>query len=183
VMSGNMAMKADERIERRIKALLAMSRRGTENEREIASRKLRELLDRHDLILDDFDDDATQTYWFSYSTKYERKLLFQVLFLVLGEPRMEYYQRPSSRKIGFDLKKIDFVEVDRLYSHWKRELKVEIKRTFEAFIQVNEIFGKFSGSREELTEEEKAEMRDVVQRMSVLTPSRPFRQIERVVWE
>lgn len=169
----------DQSLKRKLKALLEMSRRGTEHEAEIAKKKLKDLLEKHNLELNDFDTEEAEITWFSFKTKYEKQLLFQTIFRVTNQPVSTYYSEKGKRQVGYKLTKIDAIEVGRLYSHWKSELKKEFQRTYEAFIRLNNIYGdSTSCDTSEMTKQELRELAEVMRRMSAMDASSPLHQLE-----
>ena len=138
-------MEQPERIQELLRALSVMAERGTEHERKIAASKLHQILDKYDLTLGDMIDTATEECWFKYTTSMEKRLLHQIHSMVTNEHSGRYWQAPRKTKIGFDLTKIQHIEMQELWSAYRPALRDHIKMAYAAFVQKQRIFPDGSG--------------------------------------
>ena len=164
-----------ENLLRKLRAILEMSRRGTKNEKVIAAKKLHLFLVKHNLDISDIDPANRDEYWFSYRTQFERKLLFQIEYMLTNNVEGFYYKLPGKRKIGFLLTKAEHIEMDRLYKFWRNELANEFERCFNAFVQANKIFG---DSAENVMDIDDDELRNIIEMARTIDPKRPYHQLE-----
>ncbi len=167
-----------ESLLRKLNALLEMARRGgSENEKMLAAQRLDKLLIKHDLTLEDIDPSTRKTYWFNYKTKADRILLDQIHYMVTNED-LPYYVNKATKKmvLGYDLTKAEYIEMDRLYLFWRKELKAELERCISAFIQANEIFGDDPDEDDEpeRTPEEWAEIEKMLKMAAAMEAKKPF---------
>lgn len=93
---------------RKLRGIYELAQRGaTQGECNTASSQLDRLLAMNGLTLDDLIE-VKETRWFSYNSKYERKLLLQTVSAVLKSATFSEHServngRLNSRKAGFDL--------------------------------------------------------------------------------
>ena len=166
-----------EAITSKIKKILELARRGQENERLVAIERLNRLLKKHKLTLDDIDPETKSLHEFRYKTALEKNLLFQVKYLVTDEAS-GYWQTRGKNEVSFDITKAQAIEIDRLYSFWRVELKNELDLFFNAFIQKNRIFGNATVENdEEITPEELARIKRMALMMQAMEAKSPLQQL------
>lgn len=160
----------DVNLKRKIKSISEMAERGTPNEKRIAAQKLKELLKKHNLTLDDFAEEKTNVYFFPCQTIYERKLLFQIAYKVTNEAKTSFYKKSSGKQIGLELRKAEKIEIDRLFTAYKKQLEKEFSQMFSAFVQKHQLFGEppEDGSKCELTLDEIAKLVQMMKGMDDL---------------
>ena len=164
-----------ENLLRKLRAILEMSRRGTKNEKIIAAEKLHLFLAKHNLDISDIDTENKDEYWFSYRTKFEKRLLFQIEYMITNDTEGIYYKSVGKRELGFRLTRVEHIEMDRLYKFWRNELVNEFERCFNAFIQANKIFG----DSVENMDIDAGELRSIMEMARTIEPKRPYRQLAR----
>lgn len=132
-----------DRIRARLQKLLALAKRGEGGEKENAQRFLETLLKKHGLTLDDLDDEAAPKIEaeFKYRDALERKLLFQVISMVLDSANVRYRQVVGGRAIRIDITRAQAAEVSTFYEAYKPAMRKTMERAFLAFVQTNRIFG------------------------------------------
>lgn len=165
----------NEPLTHKLKALLQMARRGTENERVVAASKLESLLKKHGIQIEDIDPDNKKKYWFPYKTNMEKRLLHQVHYYVTNQGSGAKYFR-DGRKIGYELTLAESLEMERLYNFWRTELKCELDRLFSAFVQANQIYGN-SDESEGNKEFDIEEIKKMLAMASTIDRKVPYRQL------
>lgn len=162
----------NSRVSRKLQALLEMSRRGTSHERAIAAERLEYFLGKYDVTIDDIDPANRRIYTFRYRTKYEKRLLLQIKYMVTDSSNDHniQYIRAGKNKIAFDLTSAQYAEVSRLYTFYRRELRVEMDRLLVAFIHANNIFGEDSSDTRAFLDEETLQMLNMASAIRATTP-------------
>lgn len=120
--------------DRRRTAILAMAQRGTEHEKRMAQ----ELAEKHGI---EGEIDEPDYHFFSYRTKFEERLLHQVVAVVMNDMKNAYYSYPGKkRSIGFKVTNRQSAEIDLYYSVLKREMHDEFNLCFFAFVEANMLY-------------------------------------------
>lgn len=117
--------------ERRRKAILAMAKRGTEHEREIALK----LVESNGI---DTEDCESKDRNFQFTSKFERDLLHQTMAMVLNKSSIRLYETRTVCHV--DLTEKEYQEISLFYEVYRRELEEELEITLRAFVQRNDIF-------------------------------------------
>lgn len=163
-----------ESLIRKLRGIYELAQRGaTPGERDAALAQLERLLTMNSLTLDDLIE-VKETRWFSYSSKYERKLLLQTVSAVLKSATFAEHServngRLNGRKAGFELTHAQHIEVMRKYTAYKKALAEEMDRTYKAFIHKNHIYGTTSEKTiDDYTPEEIAEFEAMFRRAATM---------------
>jgi hypothetical protein len=159
-----MAEKPLETIKATLKKILRLAERGVGGEKENAGRILATLLEKHHLTIGDIEDhdreEAKQRYWFRYNTRLERDLLMQCYCRALNVNTTRYWQKPGRCQVGFDLSRLDYLELEHLWSYFRRLWRKEMKRLVMAFVFKHHLCSSVPAEEgdkegpEQLTEEE-----------------------------
>lgn len=128
-----------------IKKLRALAERGVGGEKEGARKKLEELMAKYDIDEADLhDDDKEDFYPFSFNSKQERILLFQVFYSHFDDYTERTYKMrrgAGSRKtILFKCTKLKAIEIGIEYDFYRELWEEEATLFLSAFIQKHEIF-------------------------------------------
>ncbi len=163
----------------KLRALLEMSRRGTEHEAAVAAERLDHLLSKNRLTLSDIDPENKVDCWFKYRTIFERKLLLQVIGYVQGSSKSSYW-RGSGREICVELTGAEAAEIDRLYSFYKGKLKEHFTMAYRAFIHAQDLAVPAGDDDDKpLTPEELAEIKQLAFMVAGIKKERPYHQLQR----
>lgn len=125
-------------INETLKKILELAERGSDGEREVAERMLSELCEKHGVSIDELMTDRTERVTYKFKGEYERRLLWQIVFMVLDSNTVKY--RKGRGAITIDITKIQRISIDQYFSVYKKALKEHIEASYLAFIEVNEIF-------------------------------------------
>ena len=169
-----------ERLMKRLESVRQMMLNGTPYERANAADKFKLLLEKHDMVEADIVSEATEDYWFSYSTVMERRLLFQIYMMVCNPltSQTSYYSRKGKREAGFVVTKIPAVDIGVFFDHWKRAMADELDVFFEAFVLKNGIVRESQENRVELSIEEQEQRERALAMAMGINATSPRTQIE-----
>lgn len=141
----------EDKVIERMKKLLLMSKdESSPQEAKVASDRLKTLLQKHNITLEDLEGKNEPVFekWYRYKTDYEKKLLLQIHYKVINADTHHY--KPKRKKlIGLDATEADHVEIKRLYDIYRVELKKHFDLAYSAFIQANKIFSNGSEPKPE----------------------------------
>lgn len=104
-----------ESIRTLLQKVKELANRGIGGEREAAEAKLKALLKRHGLTLDDLNEEKTGLYSFSVANKTERGLLGHVAMGVLGTRKIRHWNH--SRSVEFELTQIQAADLRDAWAH------------------------------------------------------------------
>lgn len=132
----------DEKLQNKLNKLKELAERGVGGEKETAQKKFDMLLKKHGLTEDDLSDDQLQYYLFSYSNQFTKKLLGQIIFMVMGaaEPVSLYKSKHTRNKLGVYCTPAQKVEIELNYEFYSSLLYEEFDSLLAAFIQKQELF-------------------------------------------
>lgn len=114
--------------------------RGAEGERMVAEKKLKYLMEKYGLSIEDLEDQTTEPVEFSYRNNFEKRLLFQCACYILQVNRLKYSSFERRRKIYLNLTKAQEIDLQNMYDHYRKELKKEMEILFKAFIYKHQIY-------------------------------------------
>lgn len=160
----------DDKVQSKLRKLMALAERGVGGEKETAQRMLEKMLARHGLTMDSLTEEERSIAWFKFSHENERRLGRQLAAKVLNSRDSSVYalyRNPSRKKqFGVMLTPAEAVEFDLHYDVLRKALAVHTDTAYCAFIQANNVFPDGTGdSSSELTERDLA----VVAMASVMT--------------
>ena len=146
------------------KKLQALAVRGVGGEQMNAKEKLSALMAKHNISLDDLDEDKVRYYAFDYTEdRNSFKMLIHVLTLVLNEKPVRYgrdKQNPNAfpYRIFVRCSLSQSMEVEIKYNIYYKALQDEIDILYTAFIEKNYIFPSFltPGNMHDLSPEEQS---------------------------
>lgn len=152
----------DDKLKNRIDKIRALAERGVGGEKATAQAKLDKLLSDNGLTLDDLTDEDTHYYLFSYTDRFTRKLLCQVIYKILGaDSGSKFYRTQGKRmKIGVYCSASQKIEIDLEYEFYRDLFFDEVDDMLSAFIQKQDLFPSDGSAQtvdiNSLTPEEKA---------------------------
>ncbi len=130
----------------------------TQGERESAQEKFHLLMGKYGLSEDDIISGEKKPVQFSYKTKHEKKILLQVISMVINpEKHFRFWNLYRSRKIEVDVTPLEEAEIILYWSAYKKAFNDQLEDFVIAFIMSNDIFSK-DGKKstwDSLTEDEK----------------------------
>lgn len=151
-----------------IKKLQALAERGVGGEKEGAQKKLAQLMEKYNINETDLSDDQLREHKWKYHTEFQKRLLYQVMYKIIGKDFLDkayrYINGKGSKSI-FCMKCTDSeatqisVEYDFYCQTWQEEQDF----FFNCFIQKHKIFPmdnnkKFDREQKEMSLEDAARM-------------------------
>ena len=138
--------EGSETLIAKLRKVQALAESGAAGERDAARAMLPRLLSKYGLTIDALRQHAVDRYWFRFSGRLERQLLFQCACLVLQANQAHYWkQRGVPNQIGFDLTELQYAALNDCWTHYRgtwRRLWTEQQQSFlHAFVNRNEIGG------------------------------------------
>jgi len=124
----------------RIKKLAVLADQGYGGEKEAASFMLDRLMNKYGITDADLEEETTALEWFRYKDDLQKRLLNQVLYMVLGD--RDTYKRKDGRGklIAVYCTAAERLEVEIAYDFFKRAMLEELERFLEAFIIKNHLY-------------------------------------------
>lgn len=135
-------MKLDVKLKDKLLKLYELSKRGVDGEKTNAELMLSRMLDKHNLSLDDIDQDIPKKRYYKYTTKMSKDIISQIAFKVLGSK--EVYLVSGYREVSVtvtDFEHIQILEmIDFHLSNFEEERKLFLKDFTSAYIQKHRLF-------------------------------------------
>jgi hypothetical protein len=140
-------MADTETIREKLRKIAALAERGVGGERDNAKRQLDRLLAKHGLMMEDLYPKQDVEYReFVCANQRERTILTQCVAKAMGISHVVYYKvRRNPNRIGIKCGRIDFIEIEHMYKHFRKLLREEEKRLVDAFICRHELYGPSDG--------------------------------------
>lgn len=149
-------------------------------EKETAKRMLERLLSKHKISLDELLSEQTAWHKFPYKSDAQKKLLYQIVFLVLKVGSFKYH-KGRGRFIELKVTKAQAIDIREHFNHYRPALERHLEEALEAFIHANDIGNpepeKDDSERPELTPEQLARLRRIAGMMYATTPTPPLRKM------
>ena len=133
----------------------ALAERGIGGEKLTAQAQLVKLMKKYKITAEELDIKTVEDYYFYFDNKFMRKLLHQIIYLVVGKDirsiRIIYFRK--IKKVKAELTKLQFIEIDALYSHYRKAFRAQQELFILAFIQANNIYpaGIYADAKDGLT--------------------------------
>lgn len=125
--------------------LKALAERGVGGEKEVAERKLAQLMEKYGVESVDLEEDKEEDHEFRYQTDYEKMLLRQLFYKIVPDwSSKTYYYRSGKGKrtiYGITCTKAQAIQIGIEYDFYKELWKEEVDFFFSCFIQKHAIFG------------------------------------------
>lgn len=136
---------ADEKKLELLKKIRALAERGVGGEKEGAQRKLEELMEKYHVGEADLSDDIPEDFEFKYHNNFEKKLLNQTFYKVIGKDFLEqmfYYKcgEGSRSIIGIRCTRQQGIQIAIEYDFYRQLWEEEQEFFFVCFIQKHNIF-------------------------------------------
>lgn len=129
-----------ETIIDRLRKIYALAEKGHQGEKVVAQQKLDSLLEKHNLTLDDIRSSEKNFCEYKYKTSLEKDILFQCAVYIRGSDQIRHGRYKNKKSIHMELTKIEQIDLQLMYDHYRNELKKDLKVFFQAFIQRHKIF-------------------------------------------
>jgi len=140
-------MAATETIRAKLRKIAALAERGVGGERDNAKGLLDRLLARHGLTMEDlYPKGDVEYHEFVCANQRERTILVQCVAKAMGLCEVTFWRvRHKPKRIGIKCGRIDFIEIEHMYRHFRKLLREEEKRLVDAFICRHELYGPSDG--------------------------------------
>lgn len=143
----------------KIKKLAVLADQGFGGEKEAAALMLEKMMNKHGITEADLEEEATCLEWFKYKDELQKRLLNQVLYMVLGA--RETYRRKDGKgkRIAVYCTAAERIEIEITFDFFRRAMLEELETFFGAFCIKNNIYPspdkpKTDTEEPELTDEE-----------------------------
>lgn len=155
----------------------------TAGEKAAATQMYEKLKREYGLTDQLIESDSYQIYKFAFKDQYEKKLLMQILYKVLGKEgskKRGYWDRNpwtgkgSKVAIWVELTTLESKDVAALYAHYRRELAKWTRNFYSAFIAANDIYPDDAPTDQgecERTVEEIKELQEILDLAQSIHPS------------
>lgn len=127
-------------VQQRIIKIYELSIKGVDGEKDTAKRQLSTFLKKYNLTHDDLLEKPKKPYVFKFSSKTHKKLLFQIVWSVIGDEWTKCVLNLSAKSIIFSLSEIDYADINVKYSVYRRDFDLMFKDFYQAFLLANDIY-------------------------------------------
>jgi len=129
-----------DKINARLEKLLRLVKQGVGGEAKNAERQLQNLLTKHNMTLADIETETRELVWFRYNNPAEKKILTQIFYKVLTGEYSVWVNKGKQRQKGVDVTKQEILEIELMFTIYRKALKEQMEIFLEAFVQKNKIF-------------------------------------------
>lgn len=130
-------MTREELLEK-LKGVKELAVRGVDGEKKNAQAILEKLMVKYNISEKEFETEEVDMHWFRFKTELERRLVSQVIYMILGN--VAEYKKSRHKLVGVYCTNAKNIEIEITYDFYKNALNEELKRFYSAFINVNHIF-------------------------------------------
>ncbi len=118
----------------------ALAERGEGGEKESAQLFLSRLMDKYGITESDLNEETVECEWFRYKDELQRRLLNQIIYMVLG--KVDAYKRAGGnfKLVGVYCTTYQRIEIEANYEFYKNALADELNIFMSAFCSKNLIF-------------------------------------------
>lgn len=141
-----------------LKKIKALAERGVGGEKDSAEKLLSQLMEKYGITEESISEDTVECEWFRYKDNLQRRLLNQIIYMVLGN--VDTYKRKGGRHklVGAYCTTYQRIEIEANYEFFKNALEKEMKTFFSAFCSKNRLFPPEEMERESTPEDEISEL-------------------------
>ncbi len=122
-----------------LKKINELAMKGVGGEATAARHKLFELLEKYDLVEEDLYSEDTELVKFTYKDDIEKMLLINCCAHIINTHEI-LFKKKAARSIYVELTKIQAIDLQTCYDHYRKEFKTEVKSLMTAFISKHGIF-------------------------------------------
>lgn len=127
----------------KLRKIEALARLGIGGEKETAQRMLDALCKKHGITLDQIASPVTEDCLFTIRDKWENRLLETIVLHICRTTKIRNWYR--GRKRGFELTRLQRIDIEDCFKHYKKAYSAERKRLMEdlttAFVHKHRLFG------------------------------------------
>lgn len=126
-----------------LQKIKALADRGIDGERENAQAILLRLMEQYGISEAEIEEDRRETAWFTYSQETERRLLYQIIYMVTGQTAygcVGTYTGRKRKKVGINCTAAERVEIEANYEFFKAAMEAELEVFYSAFASKNRLF-------------------------------------------
>lgn len=135
---------ANEKAIELAKKLLALTNSNNVNEAKLAFDMLQKLLAKHNMRVEDLEDNERRKCWYDIAMKH-KELFFQCVWNTVEDWSGNYYvNRKDRRAVGLMLTKAEELELTAKFDFYVREYDKQLEQFTNAFIHANQIYAKHS---------------------------------------
>lgn len=158
----------NDKIRDLVNKLKALSESDNPHESKSAEDKLKKILDKYNIDESILDEDELHFYKFYFHNEYERKLLMQILYKILGDNFIEHIYKKPKQRIVYEIRCTysQSIEINIQYDFYKELLLEEMNILTNAFIMKHNIYPPKS-NREGRHLSESEEMRAAMMSMTL----------------
>lgn len=127
-------------VQQRIIKIHELSIKGIDGEKDNAKRQLSVFLKKYNLTCDDLLEKPKKLYVFKFSSTAHRKLLFQILWSVLGNGWGAFILGATTKSVTMSLNQVDYADIKVKYDVYRRDFDLKLDEFFSAFILANDIY-------------------------------------------
>ncbi len=128
-----------------------LAERGCDGERLVAQEKLCQLLRKHGVNLADLATEQKAWRDFSFSAKWEEKLLLQIVGMITAANTVKSRRYRYRRRLQFELTVLQHEEVRMAMAHYRKLYRKELSRLLIAFVHRHILFAPPTGDKSECT--------------------------------
>ena len=163
----------------KMQKLLALAERGIDGEKRNAEKILEKLLKKHNMTIADIDKEQQAFYWISYTNRFERKLISQIIYAVLGKDRDTFINKYKPHKVGVNVTPMEKIELAMLCDLYRRALREELALCYDSFVQVNNIYPENIESRIPASLTDKERIKKILDRAMIMDRVQIRKRIEK----
>lgn len=144
-------MRNKEELLKKIKAL---AERGVGGEKESAEKLLSQLMEKYGITEEEISEDTVECEWFRYKDNIQKRLLNQIIYMILGN--VDTYKRAGGRHklIGAYCTAAQRIEIEMNFEFFRNAMEKELKTFYSAFCHKNRLFPPEEMARETMPEDE-----------------------------
>ena len=144
-------MRNKEKLLKKIKTL---SERGVGGEKESAEKLLLQLMEKYKITEDEISEDSVEFEWFRYKDNIQKRLLNQVIYMILGN--VDTYKRTGGRHklVGAYCTAAQKFEIEMNFEFFRNAMEKELETFYTAFCHKNRLFPTEEIAMEKTSEDE-----------------------------
>lgn len=144
-------MRNKEKLLKKIKTL---SERGVGGEKESAEKLLLQLMEKYKITEDEISEDSVDFEWFRYKDNIQKRLLNQVIYMILGN--VDTYKRTGGRHklVGAYCTAAQKFEIEMNFEFFRNAMEKELETFYTAFCHKNRLFPTEEIAMEKTSEDE-----------------------------
>ena len=123
----------------KIRTLIIRADRCSGPEKEAAENMIEHLMTTYGITSADIDDSTTNLEIFKYKDELHKKLLLQVIYMVMGDVGI-YSRRGNSKQIAVNCTATERIEIEIALEFYKQAMQKELDIFFKAFCHKNSLF-------------------------------------------